>query len=106
VYGVDAISPNDAWLVGSYQGQGPSRTLVEHWDGQQWSIDPSPNVGQDFNHLRGIAAIASNDVWAVGDSGATLIEHWDGQQWSIVPSPNPISCCNALNAVAAVSYID
>jgi hypothetical protein len=42
--------------------------------------------------LQGVVALATNNVWAVGYSGAgyfsTLTEHWDGSAWSIVPSPN------------------
>jgi hypothetical protein len=42
--------------------------------------------------LNGVAAIASNDVWAVGgvgdpyNNGTTLIEHFDGAKWSVTPS--------------------
>jgi hypothetical protein len=43
-------------------------------------VDP----GDD--NLTGIAAVSSDDIWAVGDhsygdsSGLTLIEHWNGTQ--------------------------
>jgi hypothetical protein len=48
---------------------------------------PSPNDGGNNvdNHLLAAAAVASNDVWAVGFSGfGTLAEHWDGTSWSVV----------------------
>jgi hypothetical protein len=50
---------------------------------------PSPIVAG--SQLIGTAAIAANDVWAVGDinSGAgftTLAEHFDGTSWSVVPT--------------------
>jgi hypothetical protein len=44
--------------------------------------------------LDGTAAIASNDIWAVGsvgdplNGGRALIEHFDGTSWSVSPSPN------------------
>jgi hypothetical protein len=51
---------------------------------------PSPSSGQ----LYGVAALAANNVWAVGSFAGvstngyqTLIEHWNGTSWSIVPSP-------------------
>jgi hypothetical protein len=46
-----------------------------------------------------VAAIASNDVWAVGNEGSlsTLSEHWDGTSWTIVGTPNFNS--NATNQV-------
>jgi hypothetical protein len=40
-----------------------------------------------------VAAVASNDVWAVGgpvfvvNTDSAFIEHWDGTSWSIVSSP-------------------
>src|SRR5207253_1841729 len=91
---------------------GAGGTVVEHWDGQQWSIIPSPNVEGEGSGFSAISAIASSDVWAVGDSCCgnqgltTLVEHWDGQQWSIVPSPNPTTNNNYLHAAAAVSSSD
>jgi hypothetical protein len=84
---------------------------VEHWDGTNWSIIPSPNPnpGVDRNsHLLGIAAISANDIWAVGDIGApfghisTLTEHWDGTSWSIIPCPNPGETSNRLFGVTAL----
>ena len=43
-----------------------------------------------------MTAVASNNVWAVGENEevpglgiTTLIEHWNGSAWSIVPSPTP-----------------
>jgi len=74
------------------------------------SFVPSPNVGS-ANALFGVSAIASGDVWAVGEfssvsAGQTLVEHWDGVSWSVVSSPNVGSGSNFLNAVAAVSSND
>lgn len=112
---VDATSPNDVWAVGSFtngDGLSPSSTLIEHWNGSAWSIVPSPNPGTGLNELFGVTAIASNDVWAVGDFNSAsgpliestiLIEHWDGSQWSVVSSPNPGTFANRLNAVTALA---
>src|SRR5437870_2569475 len=51
-YGVAATSPNDVWAVGYhsdsiYGGCDTLEcyTLIEHWDGMQWSVVPSPSVG-------------------------------------------------------------
>jgi hypothetical protein len=107
--GLTAISANDIWAVGNYDtGNGFEQTRTIHWDGTQWTIIPSPNPQNDGNYLRGVAGIASNDVWAVGysDNGTgaqTLVEHWDGTAWSIVPSPNVSSGPNELNAVTALA---
>src|SRR2546430_10535908 len=92
--GVATVSPTDIWAVGYYQSRSSMNdmTLVEHWDGTQWSIVPSPAPGQ-ASALYGVTAISTDNVWAVGEyfngtEDQTLIEHWDGTQWSIVPSAN------------------
>lgn len=110
--GVAAIAANDIWAVGysSPDGANSRQTLTEHWNGTRWSIVTSPNVGSGGDTLLGVAAISTNDVWAVGYSYnfssptyQTLIEHWNGTSWSIASSPNPGTASNMLNAVAAVS---
>jgi hypothetical protein len=113
---VDAISPTDAWAVGFHQYTdfctacpGP---LAIHWDGVAWSLVNTPTVPLARVELRSVAAVHSNNVWAVGyaypDCGLcsrTMIQHWDGISWSIVPSPNP-GVANYLNGVTAVSAND
>src|SRR5207249_1483611 len=111
--GVSAIASDDVWMVGNYVDHSASSgTLIEHWDGNQLSIVPSPNVGPASNHLSAVAASSANDVWAVGyycceGRGAiTLTEHWDGVQWSIVPSPNTSTNNNYLTGIAPISDSD
>ncbi|HVB21858.1 MAG TPA: hypothetical protein VNG51_07940 [Ktedonobacteraceae bacterium] len=112
LYNVAAISANDVWAVGNYAVPGRNgevvHALTEHWNGTAWSIVPTASAKGDYFY--GVAAVATNDVWAVGGvtvSGTfkTLIENWNGTSWSIVPSPNhgwfPI-----LYSVAAVSASD
>ncbi len=104
--GVLALAPNDVWAVGFSTSvappqEAPTQTLIEHYDGTNWSIVPSPNVGPNSkyqsNRLFGLTANSSTDIYAFGSyfaadgSGqqATLLMHWDGTQWTIEPSPNP-----------------
>ncbi len=109
--GVAATSATNAWAVGSYFQQGAGAlTVIEHWDGKTWTIEPSPNPGGgDGSELNGVAATSAKNVWAVGDidfsngAGKTLVEHWNGSTWSVQPSPNPGSKSNALDGVAASS---
>ncbi len=103
-----AVSATDIWAVGyDYTNVYSNRTLAEHWNGSQWSVVPSPNVGSDVNYLYGVSALATNNIWAVGfyrnDVLRTLVEHWDGSKWSIIPSPNVGSSDNQLEAVVALS---
>jgi hypothetical protein len=107
LYGIEAVSANDIWAVGlNYEGT-IARTLIEHWNGVQWSIVPSPNVGTESTYLFKISAVSTNDIWAIGTHNArTLALHWDGTQWSIVATPNPGINENYLLDVEAVSAND
>jgi hypothetical protein len=127
--GVAAVSASDVWAVGEYSPDlcAPvscvpssnylSQTLIEHWNGTNWKIVPSPNKGGN-GHLNGVGVISASNIWAVGgflvDSGAgpspkrALAEQWDGTGWNIISCPNvsgpsqtPID--NALQGVAADS---
>ncbi|OGO31336.1 MAG: hypothetical protein A2136_06415, partial [Chloroflexi bacterium RBG_16_54_11] len=101
---VSAVSTNDVWAVGCCNSGQP---LIERWDGTSWSVVPHPDLGTG-HRFQGLTAVASDDVWAVGDQGPpdgfsqTLVEHWDGTSWSVVPSPNVPNQHNSLTAVTAV----
>jgi len=107
---VAVVSANDVWAVGSYQNsQGSGQTLIEHWNGTNWQVIPSPNPGATTNILGDVVAVSATNIWAVGayqnsgDSGQTLIEHWNGTNWQIVSSSNMGTGSNGLLGVAAVS---
>jgi hypothetical protein len=61
IYGVSALSPTDAWVVGSGNG-----TLTMHWDGSAWGLVPSPNV-DGGGGLAAVTALSPTNLWAVGD---------------------------------------
>ena len=82
---VVAISSNDVWAVGGVPiglGVPDGRALLMHWDGSAWQLFPEPpEVINWYTTTRfGVAARASNDVWAVGKFAAW---HWDGSTWSV-----------------------
>lgn len=94
--GVTAAGSQDVWAVGSYAPTpfAELQTLALHWDGRKWSQITTSNLDQFFNLFFGVAALRSDDVWAVGYayttdglSFSTLTEHWDGTSWTIVPTP-------------------
>jgi len=95
--GVTAITSSDVWAVGfSASPTTDYATLAEHWNGSAWSIVPTPNPpGLPTVSLNAVAAISTNDIWAVGGnppfqrgySGQALLEHWNGATWSIVAAP-------------------
>jgi hypothetical protein len=108
-------SDNDLWAVGWFLENNSRHNLTLHWNGSAWERIPVPdvvNVGDNsVNGLYGVAAIAPNDVWAVGYAVSlstpyqTVTLHWNGSAWQIVPSPNLTrpGSYNALNAVVAIS---
>lgn len=109
---IAAVSAKNVWAVGSYFDNkiASYQTLIEHWDGSQWSVIPSANASNNSNFLFSVSAAAANDIWSVGEfygtmAVPTLIEHWNGKRWSVVSSPNP-GPYNMLNGVAAISATD
>ena len=93
-----AVSKSDAWAVGS---------LIEHWNGHQWSVVPGPKTGECTVFLNGVAASSASAAWAVGYCGKNgshrpIIERWNGRHWSVQPSPGTTaSSVTQLNAVTA-----
>jgi hypothetical protein len=107
LWSVAAPANGNAWAVGYQQDAGgPRRTLIEHWNGTRWKVVPSPSVGTDDNLLYGVAAIAPDDVWAVGVYSVpwfqTLVLHWNGSKWKVVPSPNVGDGNNFLYSVTSL----
>jgi hypothetical protein len=109
---VACSSQSDCWAVGSIYNSGVQyhQTLIEHWDGNSWSIVPSPNATNQ-NRLNGVACSSASNCWAVGfvsdtSHTLTLIQHWNGSAWSIVPSPNVFASDNFLYSVTCSSDSD
>src|SRR5262249_2680872 len=106
-----AFAPDNVWAAGYYiNNSGIYRTLIEHWDGANWTIVTSPNSGAGDNALNGIAGTQPDDLWAVGygsltlgSAAATLVLHFDGTSWIVIPSPNPGGLTSSLSSVTALS---
>jgi hypothetical protein len=118
--GVSCVSTTDCVAVGSYNldEAHPRQTLIESWDGINWTIVPSPNPGT-ASLLYGVSCTSTTSCVAVGSYGnawppdQTLIESWNGSTWMVVPSPTPggsyssldsVSCTSTTNCVAVGSY--
>jgi hypothetical protein len=111
--GTSVLSATDIWSVGdTTSATGFDQTLAEHWDGTNWTVVPTPNLGAFDNDLNGVVAISTNDVWAVGDyatnSSATALvataQHWNGSAWTSYAFA--YSSFTTLLAVTAVSSND
>ena len=85
---VAALSPSDAWAVGTHLVGVCDQPVADHWDGSSWQAVAMPvmhrcaNAG--FAHAPVLAAFSTTDVWAFG---GRLIERWNGTRWRILPSP-------------------
>jgi hypothetical protein len=108
LYGVAALSSDDVWTVGTYFTN-RALSLIEHWDGAEWTVVGHPETGDD-SFLLGADGVAPTDVWAAGYyhdqvGQKTFTLHWDGLGWIVIPSPN-VGLESALWAVDAVSSTD
>jgi hypothetical protein len=107
LHAVAAIAPDDVWAVGS-RGDGFTGqfTLTMHWNGNGWTVVPSPSPGFNMtNELNDLVAFAPDNLWALGyyndpalsSSTETFVLRWDGNAWTQMPSPNPANIRNELN---------
>lgn len=70
--GLAVVSATNIWVVGNYlNSSGIYQTLIEHWNGKQWSVVASPNVGSSDSYLWNAARVGNTpQVWAVGYGSA------------------------------------
>jgi hypothetical protein len=122
---VTAISPTDVWAVGQTQTEagngGIDNTLAVHWNGSSWQVVTSPCLSgsgtvlaknckiKQQNHLTGVTALGTNDVWASGyldgsDGRIPYVLHWDGMAWSLTKTPTLGG--TELFGIAALSATD
>ena len=112
LYGVAAISDSDVWAVGAEEdATGLWHTLTEHWNGSSWSVVNAVDAGTNGNQFYAVKALASNNVYAVGQQAGTafpnhaLIEHWNGTSWSVVASPADASSALPLGVTATANSV-
>lgn len=108
--GVSELPNGHTWAVGYYTDANyVDRSLIESWDGTNWSVASSPSPGVQRTILWGTAAVSDTDVWAVGaemDAASvwhSLAEHFDGTSWTVSPTVDPDPSGNVLFGIHAVS---
>lgn len=79
-YAVHGTGPGDVW-VGTEKG-------LLHYDGQAWTRRESGSA------TRGLWALSSSDIWAVGGSGSIL--HWEGSNWARQSGFGPVPRLGAM----------
>jgi hypothetical protein len=97
-WAVSSAGRNDVWAVGTRDEGG---LLVSHWDGSKWRAVPFlPVPAQStttspghttilFGFLEGVLALAADDVWVVGTTGAAaVVGHWNGSGWRSYSLPH------------------
>ncbi len=95
---VAALAQGDVWIVGQvFRRHAPAGApFTEHFDGVAWTDVSNPALHspqwsyQVPGWLNGVAAMAPDDIWAVGQwyprgSARQLVEHWDGTAWARIP---------------------
>jgi hypothetical protein len=107
---VTVLSACGAWAVGAFTDASNVReTLIEHWDGANWTVVPSPSPGSTNNFLASVRAASPTSIWAVGGFAGddhnerSLILHWDGKSWTQQDTPAAGDNTNVLNGVRPVS---
>jgi hypothetical protein len=107
--GVSCATAKDCTAVGDFTSHGRQSTLVEHWDGFQWSLESTP-VRRAPAALNAVSCTSASACTAVGfytnGTGAqvTLAERWNGTAWSIQTTRNPAGASIAvLNSVSCIA---
>jgi hypothetical protein len=99
------------YSLGSILEKGSLKTLIERWNGTEWSIQTVPTAEASLN---GVSCTSSTACTAVGKhekfSSGPLAERWNGSEWSIQSTPfltggeglHGVSCASST-ACTAVS---
>ena len=114
IRGVSGVASGDLWAAGFFVYNQQSSYLARsfHWNGTSWSRVDVANLTQP-SYFVGIKAVASNDVWAVGqgvvlpdiNNVQNITYHWNGSSWSNVGNPDNIQEA-IFNGIAASSSTD
>lgn len=117
LYSVTTTNSNDAWAVGDAynysdnEGAG-TRQLALHWNGSTWDPTTQPPILRRFHALNAVAAVAPDDVWAVGEAASAntpsgpLFQHWDGTYWIRIDGPTASQEGTVLTGLAALATND
>lgn len=94
--GVSCLSTTSCTAVGTDTNSSGEHTLVESWNGTNWSIQPSPNEpkGQG-SALFSVACLGTSSCIAAGLYVSTSVIHqadalaeaWNGTKWTLQPTP-------------------
>jgi hypothetical protein len=89
---VSCLSPTACTAVGRFA----DLTVAEHWNGQHWAIQSTPNPSTNESVLFGVSCPSAAACIAVGtqydtgtDTTTSLAEGYDGTTWTAQTTPGP-----------------
>jgi hypothetical protein len=107
---VAAVSAHDVWAVGSGlipSSAGGERLLVEHWNGDRWSILSGQPTGTFSPDIARVPRTRILWIVATRESGAeeneTFSERITPRGWSVIPTPSPDQGCEHSDELVTVS---
>jgi hypothetical protein len=120
---IDCVSATQCVAAGFWSKSGRQRPLIEHWNGDAWTIQSSPGpVGAKQALFTSVSCSAANACSAVGlwmqNPGVplALAERWNGTAWAVQDGLNPsnaatsdlygVSCPTASTCTAVGHYAD
>jgi hypothetical protein len=90
--GVSCTSSSRCTAVGArFDNSGnPVGTVIERWNGNAWSIRPSPTSKSPGTFLAAVSCSSATACTAVGNTASKLLaERWNGTAWSLQSTPIP-----------------
>jgi hypothetical protein len=83
---------------------GPSRALVEVWNGLAWAVQPNAGAAVSGSGLFGVSCTSSRFCVAVGGHGAyVLTEVWNGSTWRLQSTPTVAKYGEVLAGISCVA---
>jgi hypothetical protein len=99
------IANHDTWAFGYYSSGPYFAPLAEVWNGNAFSVVPTPTIAGQNTVINAAAPVNATDVWAVGNTflpDRTFTMNWNGSTWTVVASPNKGTTGDDLDAVARI----
>jgi hypothetical protein len=110
MFGVSCGSPDSCTAVGQVgDPDGGGGTLAEHFDGQKWTIEPTPAFPPSAQPQLLAVSCSGTDCMAVGrklsgNGFAPIAESFNGHSWSLVSLATPAgSVAFTLGAISCAS---
>jgi hypothetical protein len=106
--GVSCPTANSCIAVGTYFAENNFHTVSERWDGNTWTIlpSPSPNTSRrSTNEFAAVSCVSATSCVAVGDTipGAGpgqdfgFVGSWNGGAWTLVPVPSVVEYAQGIS---------